>query len=308
VNIPGCKIEDKRRWLRAVEPDFIATQLLKEAGQFLFGDLAKSDVLAIPHALNPNAFFPPSLGKPRSIEIGVRTARYLPHLGDNDRNRINDYFAENAADLGLDVDISSARLDRDGWASFLQQCRATVSTEAGSWYLEKDDATVEAVRQYLNHNSDKGYVLRDDSMLAKTYNKLPDWLKRPLRLLKRGGLIQHEFADEVSGDFDEIYVKFFRDLPRAPCYSKCISSRHFDAVGTKTLQIMYDGRFNDILTAGKNFIELADDFGNIDDVLEQIKDTELVQNLVDDTYEYIMAEHTYAHRISRIHDHLTSSI
>src|SRR5579872_7307369 len=46
VNIPGSPISDKRKLFNIIKPDYIATQLLLEAGQYLFGDVAKRAVVA----------------------------------------------------------------------------------------------------------------------------------------------------------------------------------------------------------------------------------------------------------------------
>ena len=58
LNLPGSPISAKRRLFAGMRPDWIATQLLEEAGNFLFGDVVERAVIAIPHALNPNVFRP----------------------------------------------------------------------------------------------------------------------------------------------------------------------------------------------------------------------------------------------------------
>ena len=58
VNLPGTSMTAKRSALGRIRPQWIATQLLQEAGQFLFGDLASLGVVSIPHALNTSAFRP----------------------------------------------------------------------------------------------------------------------------------------------------------------------------------------------------------------------------------------------------------
>src|SRR5436309_4950670 len=88
VNLPGFTIAGKRRVFHAIRPEWIATQLLEEAGQYLFGDIATRGVVPIPHALNPSAFRSITNPGTRPIDVGSRVMRYVPHLGDNDRNRI----------------------------------------------------------------------------------------------------------------------------------------------------------------------------------------------------------------------------
>jgi len=102
-----------------------------EAGQYLWGDLVRKRVLAVPHALNPDAFQPRVAHDARQLDIGVRAVQYLPHLGDDERNRLHEFFLRHRFEPPLKVEVSSARLDRQGWAAYLNDTRGTVSTEAG---------------------------------------------------------------------------------------------------------------------------------------------------------------------------------
>ena len=147
VNLPGTSIAAKRRLFEQIHPEWIATQLLEEAGQYLFGDVAGRSVVSIPHALNTSAFRANADLLSRPIDIGTRVMRYSPHLGDNDRNRIADRFIALGRERKMSVDISNQRLNRQEWAEFLNRCKGTVSTEAGSWFVERDDATVNAIRR-----------------------------------------------------------------------------------------------------------------------------------------------------------------
>jgi hypothetical protein len=304
VNLPGTRIANKRRVLTEIEPDLVATQLPIDAGEFLFGDVARLRVIAITHALNPLSFSPPSTGVARKIDIGVRAARYLPHLGDDDRNRIHDYFEGNAQRYGLRVDVSDQRLDRASWAAFLMHSKGTVSTEAGSWYIERDDRTVEAIRAWANVRASARYVVGDHSMLNAVYNKLPALMKSLVRQLKNAGIIQHEITAAQELSFAEVYQHFFSEYKLPDVYGKCISSRHFDAIGTKTCQIMFRGRFNDILVADEHYIALEQDFSNIDDVLMRFSDETYIARMVDRAYELVMSNHTYHHRLAEIYREL----
>ena len=58
VNLPGFTIAEKRRVFNAIFPEWIATQLVREAGEYLFGDIATRGVVPITHALNPSVFRP----------------------------------------------------------------------------------------------------------------------------------------------------------------------------------------------------------------------------------------------------------
>ena len=306
VNIPGSPITDKRRVFGQIKPDYIATQLLLEAGQYLFADVATRSVVAIPHALNATAYRPMRASNERKLDVGARAVRYLPHLGDNERNRILRWFADNGPARGLKVDISDKRLDRAGWADYLNNCKATVATEAGGWFLEKDDATVNAIRQYVLSNS-SGYVIKNDSAIRWLGHRMPWWARSILRSTLWSGPIKHEAVVNERIDAADILDRFFANRERSPYYSKCISSRHFDAAGTKTCQIMFPGRFNDILNADEHYIALEPDFSNIDEVLATFQDTARCQDIVERTYDLVTSKHTYPHRMQQIYDLLSTS-
>src|SRR5215475_3818128 len=240
VNLPGSPIADKRRLFAALRPEYIATQLLQEAGEYLFADVVSRKVVAIPHALNAKIFAPTRANSMRRYDIGVRAVRYLPHLGDDDRNRLMQWFADRGPGLGLNVEISDERLDRDGWSGYLNHCRGTVSTEAGTWFLERDDATVNAIRDYV-FSKRKGFVLRNDSALRSVGHKIPWWLKSGVRRAMKSGPFRHEALVNEQLDYDDIFERFFAGRQRPAYYAKCVSSRHFDAAGTKTCQIMFRG-------------------------------------------------------------------
>lgn len=302
VNLPGSPIADKRRAFGTMRPDYIATQLLPEAGKYLFGDLDIRDVVAIPHALNPAAYQPVKSQNGRSLDVGARAVKYLPHLGDDDRNRLLQWFADHGPERGLNVDVSDTRLDRRGWADYLNNCRATVATEAGSWFLERDDTTVNEVREYVLSKPSNGFVLKNDSILRRLGHRLPWWTRSIARRALRNGPVRHEALVNEQLDHNEIFEKFFAGRPRPAHYSKCISSRHFDAAGTKTCQIMFRGRFNDILRADEHYLALESDFSNIDAVLDAFRDSTNRQKIADAAFDLVMSKHTYAHRMRHVYD------
>jgi spore maturation protein CgeB len=103
-------------------------------------------------------------------------------------------------------------------------------------------------------------------------------------------------------DFDELNEMFFQSAQRCPAYSKAISSRHFDAIGTKTCQIMLEGRYNDILVANEHYLEVALDHSNLDEVIERFKDPVERHRITETAYEFVMQGHTYAHRMAALHE------
>ncbi|MBR1156995.1 glycosyltransferase [Bradyrhizobium sp. JYMT SZCCT0428] len=307
VNLPGSPIAEKLKLFAILKPDYVATQLLLEAGRHLFDAVASRKVVAVPHALNPAVYYPAIAFRDRPLDIGARAARYLPHLGDDDRNRILKWFKDHGTVMGLKTEISDRRLDRKSWAHYLNQCRGTVSTEAGSWFLERDDAVVNAIRDYALSDLRRGFVLRNDSPLRRIGHRLPGWVRATARKVMRSGPIQHEALFNEQLEPRDIFERFFAERPRPSYYGKCISSRHFDAAGTKTCQIMFRGRFNDILVANEHYIALEPDFSNIDEVLAAFRDPAQHREIVEAAYDLVYSRHTYAQRTQQVYDLLAST-
>ena len=102
-------------------------------------------------------------------------------------------------------------------------------------------------------------------------------------------------------------TNFLQDVPRPQFYGKCVSSRHFDAAGTKTCQIMFRGRFNDIFNANEHYLALEPDFSNIDDVLATFRDPVRRQRVTDAAYDLVRTKHTYGQRMQQIYDLFAAS-
>ena len=218
-----------------------------------------------------------------------------------------DTFTRLGAQGRLKVDISDARLDRGSWSDFLNRCRGTIATESGSWFLERDDATVDAIRAYVREKSPRGFIIANNSSLRKFGHKLPWQLRMVLRRMLRSGPIRHEALVNEQLSFDEIHRRFYAGRKRAAVYGKCISSRHFDAIGTKTCQIMFRGRFNDILEPNRHYIALADDFSDLEEVLRQFSDLSVRRAIADEAYSHVAASHTYFHRMRQVSQILSSA-
>lgn len=303
VSLPGALLGPKIAFLNSIQPDIVATQLLQKSGEYLYAGVKGAHVIAVPHALNPAAFQPLTPQADRPIDVGTRSFKYLAFIGDDDRNRIHDFFENGIFTPQLRIDVATGqRFDRRNWAAFLNRCKATISTEAGTWWLEPDDRTIRGIRDWLNSQRDGlgGFTIRSDSKLRRIGHLLPWSVKQRLRPLLSRGPIRHEAFTHEALDFETIYERFFKDTPKSPESGKCVSSRHFDAIGAKTCQIMFPGRFNDILKADEHYIALAPDFSNIDDVLERFRDRTFRQAMADHSYEYVLDQHTYAHRLSSI--------
>lgn len=310
VNLPLMPLRDKIQFLSDIRAEFIGTQLPLAAGQWLYSACKETRIVALPHALNPDMFFPAVAMEKRPIDIGTRTYEYGPYMGDNERNKLLQFFATHKFADQLVVDLSAkSRFGRQGWAAFLNDCKGTVATEAGSYYLEKDDHTINAIVEYVRKGRRQPVkrVVDYDSGIQDMYEKLPGFLKPLVKkimypVVKKLFNIKHQYQIFENISFEEIYDRFYSKYPshQPPVYTKAISSRHFDAIGTKTCQIMFKGEFNGILQADRHYLALERDFSNIDDVMKRFLDLDYRRQMVDRTYAYVLSEHTYKNRMKAI--------
>jgi len=302
-NAPGTPLAPRIAFLREVGADVIATQLLQETGEWLYADAPRARVVSVPHALNPGAFRSTTPSERRPIDIGTRSARYVAYLGDDDRNRLFELFRRRDFAPDLVVDMSTdERFDRAGWCGFLNRCKGTVATEAGSWHLERDDRTMNAIRAWVmeGQRARGGLVIANDSPLRRLGHLLPPGAKALLRRMLKGSLVRHEMLVNEELDFAEVYERFYRHAERPPVYGKAVSSRHFDAIGTETCQILLEGRYNDILRPGEHYIALSQDFSNLDDAVAEFRDAGRRTAIARRAAEFALDAHTHRHRIAAI--------
>lgn len=111
--------------------------------------------------------------------------------------------------------------------------------------------------------------------------------------------VQQFQAENPSATFADVYARFFRDYPN-PINGKAISSRHFEPIGVKTCQILLDGDYNGILHADEHYIALRRDLSNVREAVERFNDDAYRSAMVDATRDYVLAEHTYEHRVQSL--------
>jgi hypothetical protein len=296
-NYPFPWLAEKLAAVKGLAADIVISQLLLETAEWLYSKTG-ARVLSLPHALNPRRFYPGPAQSARRFDLASRSSSYPIYVGDSERNDIFSAAMRLQASSVLAIDIRlDERLSPDAWADLLRDSRATLSTEAGTWYLEDDDRTAHQVEQLLRSTGRVGFIL-------------PTWLRRRLRLLpaglkdflrRTGGKVAVTYAPWAVPDpgVASELAEFFARAPKAPLYGKCISSRHFDALGTKTLQLLTPGRYNDILKRGDHYLEIAPDGSNLLEMVEMAQDPAVWTRVTESAFE-LGQRFTYSIRIDQL--------
>jgi len=79
---------------------------------------------------------------------------------------------------------------------------------------------------------------------------------------------------------------------------KCftIGPRHFEAIQTKTLQILTEGKYNNILKPDVHYLVLKNDFSNIKKIVTILKDKKRCNKIINQAYEDIVLSGKYSYR------------
>jgi len=249
---------DKLGMAQRLSCAFVTTQLCLDNAQRLYGKATKARILPMPHALNDSAFTPRVAAADRPLDLGCRSAAYPPYLGDQSRQ-----------EFLLEV---QRRTREHGFASDV-----VVSDDPAKRFGRDGWAAfLNSCRFTVATEAGAAFLEIDDRT----------------RLAVIAYLAAHPDAT-----FAEIEARFFGKIEN-PVSGKCISSRHFDAIGTKTCQILLEGRYNDILTPGEHYIEVKRDLSNLDEVLGCLGNEERRRDMVERAHAHAMRHHTIDRRVA----------
>jgi len=298
-NIPWLPFADRRAWLKEVGANFVATQLLEATGTWLY-EGSGARVISVPHGLNPNAFRITKARRNRPIDIGTRTFPYPIYIGNQLRNTLIQKTRQLGESLGLRLDVrNDIRFARSRWAEFLNQCRFTVATEAGSTSLDRDDSRSFAIQNFLRERR-RGLAINPASSIRGVARHLPWGIRQGiLQMLARVGVV-HEGIEADPALHAEVIERFFsNEAHTGPC-GTCISSRHFDAIGCGTVQILVEGHYSDILEAGVHYVPVRSDLDDLEHALRHVANRDFAEHIIEGARRHVMAHHTLEHRISSL--------
>ena len=291
---------DRRKILKKLNISYVGSMLMHDAAQYLWSDIARKKVLLTPPALNQNNFFTHHILDNREYDIGFKGIKYYSYIGDTERNDMVKKFSKLK---GLKLSVDNTRFDAKNWGIFLNSCKSVISSEAGSYYVDIDDKIVREIILEIKQKTKKFIIPR--SSIDKYFYKLPLVIKNFVKFFLSKSPISHSNLVFEDAEFSIFYEKYFKNIKKPSIYFKCISSRNFDAIGTKTAQILLEGKYNNILKPNVHYIELKKDYSNFSEVIEKIKDKKFLSLITKRAHDFVLENHLYEHRVNYILDQLT---
>ena len=76
----------------------------------------------------------------------------------------------------------------------------------------------------------------------------------------------------------------------------------------KTCQLLLEGNYNGILKADEHYIAIRKDLSNIDKAIARFRDTDHRTRIAERAYDFVMAEHTYRHRVEKLLRTVTATV
>ncbi|MES9886962.1 MAG: hypothetical protein ABW140_09135 [Candidatus Sedimenticola sp. 6PFRAG1] len=112
------------------------------------------------------------------------------------------------------------------------------------------------------------------------------------------GDIQHNveeyMAKHPNAEFEEVFQKFLKN-EEGKIKLNQISPRAFETAALKTLMVLYEGDYSNILIPWKHYVPLKKDFSNFDEVIEVLNTPSKAQKIVDAAYQDLIIEKTYSY-------------
>jgi hypothetical protein len=109
--------------------------------------------------------------------------------------------------------------------------------------------------------------------------------------------------ENPAAPHEEVRARFFDGAPPAPS-GRTLSGRVVEAAGTKTVQILLEGRYGGYFEPDVHYIPLRKDYANVDEAVAKLRDEPASARLADAAYEVAATSLTWERLIGRLHDAL----
>lgn len=110
-------------------------------------------------------------------------------------------------------------------------------------------------------------------------------------------------AAHPGASLAEIRARFFADrTTRIPM--RILSGRNVEAAGTRTVQILFEGRYDDYFQPDVHYIPLKKDFSNVDEAIGKFRDCTYAERIAGNAYDLVTREFTYERLLTRFREAL----
>jgi hypothetical protein len=112
----------------------------------------------------------------------------------------------------------------------------------------------------------------------------------------------NRFVSEHPGaSRQEVFERFFSSYTNRVS-GRMLASRHIEAAGTKTLQILVEGEYGGLFLPDQHYVPVRRDASNLPEALEKIRDRHFCAAIIDRAYGLAVGTLTYEHLIARFHE------
>ena len=214
----------------------------------------------------------------RSVDIAYRGSVQPLSFGrlGFEKRKIGFDVVKAVAGHDLNLDISSRWKDRVGgsdWYNFLGRSKIVLGVESGS-------------------------------NLFDFYGEVEDWCKHYAE--KQVGL-DPESEEYYLNAHNSFLFKFEGSVDYAQ-----ISPRHLEAASTRSVQLLYEGRYSGIFLPNRHYLPLKRDLSNLEECLDILNDPTRAKQITDAAFEEIILNDEYRYesfvaRLDQVLDGLLSS-
>jgi hypothetical protein len=106
--------------------------------------------------------------------------------------------------------------------------------------------------------------------------------------------IQDLLRDDPARTFEEVDARMPAGWDDHAFFA--LSPRHFEAVVTKTPQVLVEGAYDGVLEPNRHYLPVARDLSDLDDVLEKVKDTDRLAEIAECAYDEIYLGGRYSYQ------------
>lgn len=195
--------------------------------------------------------------QPRKIDVGYRAWHAEPWLGEHGLLKLK--LAENAAEL----------------APRRPDIKFDVSTNEADMFLGDDwYRFLLNCRSVLGVEGGASLLDADGSALSRTRKYV---------------------ADHPNAPFEEVRDACFPGQDRTLSLF-ALGPRHLEACATKTCQLLVEGDYQGVLRAGIDYLPIAKDFSNLEDVCAQSLDESLRSRIAENAWQRVVGSGRYTYR------------